>query len=132
MPLQLSFQQYSIHEEIINVFLTPDLLQLQQYCIVAKHLFWSQVSLCVYTCAHCPGITLQVHLGVTLPSVGSFHHRCPPASCYPGPPDMNPFSLPPSGPSPSRALCQVYPHFHSSTPRSQEQWFRALAQVGQI
>lgn len=71
MNLPLKYAIYSclsnntaLFEEFINVFLTPDLLQLQQYSVVVKHLSQGQVAL--YIIYH-PGPIGEVHLGVTLP-----------------------------------------------------------------
>lgn len=111
--LQLFFQQYPIVWRIHKCLSTLLSLQLQQHCIISKHLFQSQVTLCVrhmfIALANCAG-----SLRGGSPSFSSFYHICPLASCYPGSLDKQPSS--------NRTLCQSYLHFHSPWLKSQKQW----------
>lgn len=48
MPFAADFSNnIALFEEFINVFMNPDLLYLQQYSIVAKHLSQGPIASCV-------------------------------------------------------------------------------------
>lgn len=87
-----------LFEEFINVFLTPDLLQLQQYCIVAKHLLWVQLPCVLLTCS-LPWPNGACLLRGDCPSFCSFHPKRSLASCCSGPSgvQLSPQGLPQIG-----------------------------------